>query len=452
MYKKPPLIDYDKTAIEQLKEVNPSGGAILDYLDFMGATDSKGRYLPFNDFRFRVSKGIDTDLAWRFTKEARNKTSLCMFKVGEGEFCFYNYTPAIYRAMSMVDRHTTTSHIKYLIRELGESEGIGYLLEDLIEDEAISSSQLEGAATTTKVAKAMLATERKPRTADEKMILGNFRMMNFAWENRLKSLTPDLIKEMHKIGVEGIDDEEYTPGTFRHTDDIFVVGAEGEVVHKPPSAEKLEERLSDLCRWVNADHESEEIHIHPLLKAIAIHFAIGYEHPFRDGNGRVARSLFYWFMFKNSFEGFRYISISVLLKAAAVQYGMSYVHTESDEMDLTYFIEYQVKVVVRAINNFMDRYKAAMTEEKDFMVWLVRSGSYAKMTTRQRMVYFSSSHKQAGLLTAKSTSKLLNISQNTALKELNGLCHMGLLDKFKEGNKWIFRVKSRKDILDGPAD
>ncbi|WOG25892.1 hypothetical protein [Endozoicomonas sp. 8E] len=51
-----------------------------------------------------------------------------------------------------------------MISKVGEEQYIEYLLNDLIEDEAISSSQLEGAATTTLVAKDMLKRKRKPRT------------------------------------------------------------------------------------------------------------------------------------------------------------------------------------------------------------------------------------------------------------------------------------------------
>lgn len=85
---------------------------------------------------------------------------------------------------------------------------------------------------------------------------------------------------------------------------------------------------------------------------MTLHFAMGYEHPFRDGNGRVARVLFYWFMFKHEFAAFRYIAISLLLRNAPVKYGRSYLHTEADELDLTYFIEFQCAVILRAVVGF----------------------------------------------------------------------------------------------------
>ena len=49
-----------------------------------------------------------------------------------------------------------------------------------------------------------------------------------------------------------------------------------------------------------------------------VDFAIGYEHPFLDGNSRIARAVFYWQMFRHGFAAFRYIAISALLRAAPV--------------------------------------------------------------------------------------------------------------------------------------
>lgn len=71
-------------------------------------------------------------------------------------------------------------------------------------------------------------------------------------------------------------------------------------MHQPPPVAGLSERIGQLCDWINTDHTDglSKAYMHRLIKAIILHFAIGYEHPFHDGNGRVARSLFYWFMFK----------------------------------------------------------------------------------------------------------------------------------------------------------
>ncbi|STZ75832.1 hypothetical protein [Bergeriella denitrificans] len=56
---------------------------------------------------------------------------------------------------------------------------------------------------------------------------------------------------------------------------------------------------------------------------------------------------------KQEYSAFQYISISALLKTASQQYGLSYLHSETDNNDLTYFINCQLKIISRAINRFV---------------------------------------------------------------------------------------------------
>src|SRR5690606_13240076 len=167
-------------------------------------------------------------------------------------------TPMMQKVISLADRHVTTHALEGMSNKVGERERLGYLLDGLIEDEAISSSQLEGAATTLQVAKKMLRRRREPRTADERMILGNFKLMQHAWQVRHQPLTPGLIAEFHRIAVSGIANEQYLPGQFRTSDDVVVADQDGEVVHQPPPAAGLADRLASVCDWVNACHDNAE--------------------------------------------------------------------------------------------------------------------------------------------------------------------------------------------------
>lgn len=109
--------------------------------------------------------------------------------------------------------------------------------------------------------------------------------------------------------------------------------------------------------WINYGHEAGEApqyYLHPVIKACMIHFGLGYLHPFHDGNGRVARALCYWYLFKHGYDAFLYISLSQLLKEAPIQYGEAYLKTETDNQDVTYFVEYQCRVLERAVNGFFN--------------------------------------------------------------------------------------------------
>ncbi|UDV01838.1 Fic family protein [Marinomonas profundi] len=411
--------------------------------------DPKGRYFHFDEIKHRLPKKLDALLVWSLIKDARKSQRQTAFFDGSVVVPSLYLTPTIHKAISETDRNTTTAALEWMCDKIGEQKHLDYLLNDLIEDEAISSSQLEGAATTTKVAKDMLKRARKPRSLDEKMILGNFNMMKFAWEHRSKNLSVEFIEELHQIGVEGIEDDKYRPGVIRTSDDVVVESNDGEVVHTPPKAEFLSSRLDMLVRWVNQSHHDAESsgYIHPLVKAITLHFRIGYEHPFHDGNGRVARALFYWYMFKNEFAAFRYIAISLLLKEAPVQYGKSYLYTDTDEMDLTYFVDYQCRIIIRAINRFKASYAETVQALDMFDKWLLDSGLYRQLSDKQKTVFQVAKNRKAVTFTINHVKENLGCSYNTAATVLNGLVELTLFEKVKDGREWVYKMIDQQELI-----
>ncbi|HLT04546.1 MAG TPA: Fic family protein [Pseudomonas sp.] len=423
---------------------------LSQYLEFFTPLDDKGRYLPFDELRFRIPRDLDPTLVWSVVKQARQRQLNPVITLGDRAVPgMLLLTPAMQVAMSEADRHTSTAALEWLSAQIGEQRQIQYLLNDLIEDEAISSSQLEGAATTTRVAKDLLKRQLGPRSPDEKMIVGNFRMMHFAWNHRDKPLSIELITDMHRIGVEGIDDEKYQPGIFRADDTVVVADADGNVVHTPPPAEGLERRLESLVQWANANHHDIESsqYLHPLIKAVLLHFAIGYEHPFRDGNGRVARSLLYWYLFKQDFAAFRYIAISTLLKAAPIQYGKSYLYSETDQLDLTYFVDYQCRIITRAIGEFKKACQRAMDSIREFNVFLYESGLYRQLNDKQKTVLQVAKSGIATHFTADNVSENLGCSYNTAASVLNGLVEKQLFQKQKVGRSWVYSMVDVERIV-----
>jgi Fic family protein len=447
--KKPPLLRGKSDPVFDLLGQSPHKERLSDYLALLKPLDDQGRYLPFDELRYRWSPGLDSNLCWALVKKARTAQYSSLVPLGEpiqwGRFVL---TPLAQKAVSAVDRQATTAALEYMTGQIGERAHFSYLLNDLIEDEAISSSQLEGAATTTRVAKDMLKRKRLPRTPDERMVIGNYKMMNFAWEKRYEPLSIELITAMHCVGVEGIDDPQYSPGALRFNDDVVVQDGEGNTVHAPPPAAGLASRLQVLSKWINQSHgDPDQVdYLHPLIKGIALHFALGYEHPFRDGNGRVARALFYWFMFKNDFSAFRYIAISLLLRNAPVKYGRSYLNTEADDLDLTYFIDFQCSVIVRAVSAFTEAYRKSLAYTESFDRWLLASGFFDRLTEKQRAVYQVAKSGMAKEFTAVNVKENLNCSYNTASATLNGLVELKVFEKRKMGREWVFFLRAASAV------
>lgn len=78
---------------------------------------------------------------------------------------------------------------------------------------------------------------------------------------------------------------------------------------------------------------------------------LAYDHPFEDGNGRTARMLFYWSLLNQGYWLAEFVSISRILLQAPARYARSFLLTETDDLDATYVLHYQLEVARRAVED-----------------------------------------------------------------------------------------------------
>ncbi|NWB52178.1 Fic family protein [Pseudomonas sp. F8002] len=420
------------------------GAQVFELTRAVKAVDEKGRYLHWNEFRRHPAAGVNKEAMWAAIKIARacgGKTLELRSECGH-PFSLYltDYCESVIHGVEGVN----TRLGGYESSSSSSGENNRYLVDSLMMEEAISSAQLEGAATTRKDAKEMLVKERLPVNDDERMILNNYRLMKFAKHAKGEQLSIDLICEFHRIATTGVDNEHVHPGHIREDDDIFVGGAGGEVVHQPPKAALLFGRLEALCQFANDRHDGKDGRhfIHPVVKAIILHFMMGYEHPFRDGNGRTARCLFYWFMLKSGYWPLEYISISALLKEAPVKYGYSYVYTETDSFDLTYFVVHQLQVIERAIHQFMEYFEGKIEESSALEAWLRALKIHDELNYRQGHLLKKVLSHPGRIFTAKELTHDYDISENTARKDLEKLASLKAFLKVQEGKSFLYVARN----------
>lgn len=411
----------------------------------IGVTDAKGRYLYWDKLRFlSPPEGLTSEQWWAGIKYARRQ----MYKNinindPDGKPFVFLYTDKIMRALHWLDQNASGM--------FGSSQPIlnsqmknTYLVRSLIE-EAINSSQLEGASTTWVVAKEMLRQKRKPTDKHEQMIYNNYIAMQFIREYKKENLTPNLLLELQKILTENTLEDQNHAGCFRTEDeDVKVVSYRGDVLHVPPEAKYIQQRIDDLCTFAN--QSNSEIFIHPIIKSIILHFLLGYEHPFIDGNGRTARALFYWSMAQQNYWLMEYISISKIIKKAPVKYGKAYLYTETDENDLTYFIEHQLDAIKQAINDLYE-YIDKKTKEIESAEALFSSTAKlkGKLNYRQLAVIKHAMKHPGFVYTIAEHQNSHGIAYDTARIDLSQLADkLNFLIKEKSGKGFVFR--SPKDL------
>lgn len=304
-------------------------------------------------------------------------------------------------------------------------------------EEAIASSQLEGANTTRRVAKRMLLEKRSPANKSEKMIVNNYRAM-LAIEEELHraDLSVDTLLELH-ITVTKDTIEARQVGRFRNDSDKVVVcdPVRDVVYHIPPQQDFLKRELKRLIAFAN-DSLKKEPFVHPIVKAILLHFWIGYLHPFVDGNGRIARIIFYWYLLRKGYWTFSYLPVSKVIKNSPAQYRDAYIYTEQDDNDLNYFIEYNLRKIGQAKLDFEDHVKRKENENRK-MADLARAKYHLNDRQIQLLRFF---YKNPSASTSiKTHADVYDISRPTARRDLEILESLGLLVSEKVGRERPFR-------------
>jgi Fic family protein len=310
-----------------------------------------------------------------------------------------------------------------------------YLVNSLME-EAIRSSQLEGATTSRQAAKALLRSGREPQDRSERMILNNYRALQFMREGIGGTLTPEAVLELQRILTEGTLDNPDAAGRLQNSDEERVAvydREDGSLLHRPPPAEELPGRLEALCAFANED-DSERF-IHPVIRAIVLHFCLGYDHPFEDGNGRTARALFYWYMRTHGYWLVEYLSISSILRKAPAKYTRAYLYTETDGRDTTYFIAYQLEVIQRAIDELHAYLRKKVKEVRD--VQRLLKGS-AEFNHRQLALLGNAVREPDAVYTFNSHAASHGVTHETARTDLRTLVRRGLLEEHRQGRKHVF--------------
>lgn len=414
---------------EYLIETLEAQGALAKIISLQIGPTINNQYIHWDKLKFRKPPpGLNTERWWCALKLARR---------------------ALYQRLPFTDYHNRPhqfampSNMMRTVHELNEilHKTPFSLLDDLYVhaqiEEAITSSQLEGAQTTRRVAKAMLLEGRKPKDTDERMIANNYQGMLFIQDMKDEPLTIDMIVELHRILTENTLNDTTMSGHLRkETDEVYVWDpVTQEIVHTPPKASELPERLERLCDFANENLENA---IDPLLKAILIHYCLAYDHPFVDGNGRTARSLFYWALLHAGYPLIQYISISAILKKGPIQYGRAFLYTETDDNDTTYFIAHQLMVISQAIQALHAHleHKIRQTEEIDKL--LANAKGKFPINHRQKSLLFHALKFPHTHYFIEIHKKCNAITYDTARNDLLTLEKFGFLIKHKQGKAFSF--------------
>ncbi len=391
------------------------------------------QYMYWSDLKYKKVSGVtDPRELWTLVKSLRAAKSIEIYAPYHIHFSLTNGMMRLCHEFDMKFGGSWGS--ESLIPQDNRQR---YLVGSIIE-EAISSSQMEGASTTRKVAKEMLQKHITPKDKSQRMIYNNYQTISYLSAHLDQSLSIDLILQIHSLMTADTLDHPNDSGRFRTNDDVVVENAvTHEIVHTPPCYEEIPVVLQWLVDFVNDNDKG--IFIHPIIKAIILHFFISYLHPFVDGNGRTARALFYWYMLKSGYWLTEYLSISRVIYKSKVSYEKSFLQTEADDNDIGYFIHYHLRALEHAFQNLKDYISRKVAQQNDCN----RILHMGNLSQRQVEILYLMLKDEHTVLTVKDVSSRFLVTATTAKRDIVGLIEQGLLSE-------IALNKQKKGYIRGP--
>ncbi|MDQ5971830.1 MAG: Fido protein [Patescibacteria group bacterium] len=410
--------------------------------------ESQKEYLYWDVFKYKpMPEGFTPEEAWAGLKI--NRMSLYQptpIKSNDEKYFNFALVNSLNQKLNYIDTYASGFIRTFSEIKPSEAQNNKFIMTGLHE-EAIATSQIEGANTTRKVAKEMLASQRPPRTRSEQMIINSYHVMQKidAWKNL--DLSRDMLLEIQSLVTEKTLEDNNDQGRFRNDTDEIVVHdpLTGEIVHTPPKENEMLEQLDQFIAFANRTEEDGSF-IHPVIKASMLHFWLAYIHPFPDGNGRTARVIFYWYLLRKEYWLIQYLSVSRAIIETRKRYDNAFIYSENDDNDLTYFIFYIADSFKTAIVKFVDYFEEKIKEGEE----LKKVASNLKEYNPRQIAllqYLLNHHEDIVEVNIHMTKH--GVSRQTAHNDLMDLVKKGLLVQMRQKRKFIFmpNVKLIKKIL-----
>ena len=399
----------------------------------------KFKYYPFPN-------NISPEEAWAFLKLTRSSNEKTPIKSILGGNFSYSLTKNLYQKLNFIDTHGA-GLLKSFKDRPSNAQASKYIISSLTE-EAIASSQIEGADTTHKIAKEMILSQRKPRNKSEQMIVNNYLAMQKMEEWKDLDLTEQMLLDLQNILIDQTVDDISIIGRFRKDEDEIVVHDQitGEIAHIPPKEESMLSELKMLIKYANTQQDDEEEFTHPVIKATILHFWFAYLHPFADGNGRSSRAIFYWYLLKNNYWLIEYVSVSRAIKQSRKAYDNAFLYSENDDNDITYFLLYIAETFKKSILQFMEHFKRKMQEASELKKTTSVLGKFNVRQVVLLRYFLAHGDEYTDVITHQNKH---GISRPSAYNDLRFLVKGGYITETRKGRRFVYmpNISKIKELL-----
>jgi len=399
--------------------------AMMDAIDRLAPVD---RYQHWNELRLEpVIQGVSHEAWWAALKVTRLPRLRAVGPRGKTGF-LCGRPEALDELFHELDRCGPGQ-----LAEVGEEDRFS---RSALLREAVGSAALAGSVVKLEEAREAIRAGRPPRNVDERVVLNLFGALVHLRGLARQPLTRVLLQDLHRrITADTL--EPGVPGRLRRAGE-----SAAQEDYLPPPPDELPDRLDQLCAFANGAPAGS--FLHPVIRAVVLHFWLAHDRPFADGNGRTARALFYWSVWRQGYDLFALVPLSPRLAGDPERYARAFRETETDDYDLTYFVLHQgeaIRAGLRAARERRDRKQGRLQEGS-------RQGRvFNLLNRRQQAVICRALHEPETVFGIARHQHSHGVTHQTARDDLFDLVRRDLLTVTRE--RRIYRFRAAADLAAG---
>ena len=325
-------------------------------------------------------------------------------------------------------------------RLLGELNAFSQLVPDVdffikmhIAKEATTSSRIEGSRTNMEEALVDVQDVDPERRDDWEEVQNYIEAVNFSID-RLQTLplSTRLLRETHKVLMQGVRGEDKLPGEFRRSQNWLGPSLKN-AIFVPPHHGHLADLMTDLENFIHND----EIHVPHLIRVGILHYQFETIHPFLDGNGRLGRLLIALYLANFNLLHKPALYLSDYFERNRLNYydHLTVARAKSDMIAwLRFFLFGVQETAERSIGVFKAILELKERIEREIMPQF-HARRQANAQALMRSLY------QGPVVNIKSVKTLLNVQTNTASSLIGDFEEYGILKEmtgYKRNRTFVF--------------
>jgi Fic family protein len=199
------------------------------------------------------------------------------------------------------------------------------------------------------------------------------------------------------------------------------------VHYEAPTADHVESEVETFLTWFDGNEQED-----PLLKAAIAHLWFVTIHPFEDGNGRIGRAIAEMCLARSDGSAQRFYSMSSQILEERKDYYQVLETTQAGSMDITKRLAWFLGCLDRAIAQSNQITSSALEKE---LFWKTLKQRKVSLNDRQTKVLNKLFSEFDGKLTRDKWMKMTKASSRTALRDIEELIVLGIIEHEEAGGR-----------------